>query len=57
MKPEKNNNAGKTVTRVLKMGEEGYEIDQIARLTRLPIWKVSDILQREYVRKLNEKEV
>ena len=57
MKPEKNNNAGKTVTKVLKMGEEGYEIDQIARMTRLPVWKVSDILQREYVRKKNEKEV
>lgn len=40
---------GKTVERVLKMLSEGCDISQIARTLRIPVYKVAEIAQKEYI--------
>ena len=46
---------GKTTERVLRMLGEGNDISQIARTLRIPVYKVVDIAQKEYIKNKLEK--
>lgn len=47
---QQNRGPGKNVKRILEMDKQGYNIPDISRILRIPVWKVSDVLQKEYIK-------